>query len=311
MGTHFIVDSRVVDLVGNMPNMIVIKAEESQKSYEGAAWVIEELIKRGMNRESHLVAIGGGIIQDITCWIASTFMRGIDWSFVPTTLLAQADSCIGSKSSINFLNYKNIVGTFYPPKHVLIVEQFRFTLTAADINSGLAEIIKLMIINDDDVTVLRRVQGSASDIYRALQIKQYYIEADEFDAGIRNILNYGHCFGHAIETASNYAVPHGIAVAMGMDLANAFADLRYGTHYHDKYHDVLAKIYADHAHIPYDVDAVISAMGKDKKNTAQYANIIVPVSSVGIIKRSFVRDDIFIKHATLLLNRMKEQNESL
>ena len=311
MGTHFIVDANVQERLGNLPNMIVIDAEESQKSYDGATWIIEALIKRGMNRESHLVAIGGGITQDITCWIASTFMRGIDWSFVPTTLLAQADSCIGSKSSINFRAFKNMVGTFYPPKHVLIVDQFRHTLTTADIRSGMAEIIKLMIINDDEPELLRTVMGTTEDVYQALRIKKYYIEVDEFDTGIRNRLNYGHCFGHAIETASNYAIPHGIAVAMGMDLANGFADLRYGTQFYEKYHSILANLYYNFDHISYDIDSVISAMGKDKKNTAQYANIIVPITDIGIVKRPFIRDEIFVKHVTFLLQRLKDPNASL
>ena len=311
MGTHFIVDANVQERLGNLPNMIVITAEESQKSYEGATWIVEDLIKRGLNRESHLVAIGGGITQDITCWIASTFMRGIDWSFVPTTLLAQADSCIGSKSSINFLKYKNIVGTFYPPKHVLIVDQFRTTLSEADIRSGLAEIVKLAIINGDDPHLLTTLTGTTEDIHYALHIKKYYIELDEFDRGIRNRLNYGHCFGHAIESASNYEIPHGIAVAMGMDLANGFADLRHGTSYYEKYHAILNSLYHDFNHILYDPDSVVSAMSKDKKNTAQYANIIVPQENIGIVKKSYIRDEIFTKHVKFLLQRLKDPNASL
>lgn len=310
LGTHFIVDANVQERLGNLPNMIVITAEESQKSYEGASWIVEELIKRGLNRSSHLVAIGGGITQDITCWIASTFMRGIDWSFVPTTLLAQADSCIGSKSSINFLKYKNIVGTFYPPKHVLIVDQFRTTLSEADIKSGMAEIIKLAIINGDEPHLLTTITGTTEDIHYALNIKKYYIEQDEFDTGIRNILNYGHCFGHAIESASNYQIPHGIAVAMGMDLANGLADLRLGTNYYEKYHAILDSLYCDFNHILYNPDMVISAMSKDKKNTAQYANIIVP-SHIGMVKKHHIRDEIFVKHCKFLLQRLKDPNASL
>jgi 3-dehydroquinate synthase len=311
LGTHFIVDANVQERLGTLPNMIVITAEESQKSYDGATWIIEALIKCGLNRESHLVAIGGGITQDITCWIASTFMRGIDWSFVPTTLLAQADSCIGSKSSINFRAFKNMLGTFYPPKHVLIVEQFRTTLSEADIKSGIAEIVKLAIINGDEPDFLRSIVGANNDIHYALHIKKSYIEFDEFDRGIRNRLNYGHCFGHAIETASDYQIPHGIAVAMGMDLANGFSDLRFGTKFYEKYHDILANLYSDFNHILYDTDRVISAMSKDKKNTAQYANIIVPVYETGVIKKPFIRDEIFTKHVTFLLQRMKDPNASL
>ena len=244
-----------------------------------------------MRRDSHLIAIGGGITQDITCWIASTFMRGIPWSFVPTTLLAQTDSCIGSKSSINFNQYKNLLGTFNPPRNVYIDNKFRNTLENRDIKSGLSELIKLMIINNCDKKEIFKVASSRpvtdEHIAKALLIKKYFIETDEFDKGIRNLLNYGHCFGHAIESASNYDIPHGIAVAMGMDLANALTNKEW----YDKYHNILYILYAEFLDIlnNIELDKVFEAMNKDKKNIGGKLSIIAP-TNFGLEKQQFIND---------------------
>lgn len=305
-GTHYIVDARVKDLYNlDYPNMIVIAANEHQKSYQASEVVIDTLVKMNLRRDSHLVAIGGGIIQDITCWVASTFMRGIKWSFVPTTLLAQTDSCIGSKSSINFNQYKNLLGTFYPPEVVYIDDKFRKTLSEDDINSGLAELIKLMIIDDRSVEKLeylvdRRPVHDVS-IAEALMIKKYFIEIDEFDKGPRNLLNYGHCFGHAIETASDYAIPHGIAVAMGMDLANALNN----TEWYNQYHGILKTLYKQHLHHYIDLDRVFAAMNKDKKNVGGKLTIIVP-DQFGLTKKQFINDDGFKEKCRALFDKIKE-----
>ena len=305
-GTHFIVDKTIVDLYGlRFNNMIVINATEAQKSYQAAEAVVDTLIKMNMRRDSHLVAIGGGITQDLTCWIASTFMRGIAWSFVPTTLLAQADSCIGSKSSINFGSHKNLLGTFNPPRKVYIDDHFRDTLSDADIKSGLAEMIKLMIIDDyhlDEIynMALKRPIRDR-DVSRALQIKKYFIEVDEFDKGIRNLLNYGHCFGHAIESATDYAIPHGIAVAMGMDLANNLTNQEW----YDKYHEALRALYADFLHVDIDLDRVLLAMNKDKKNVGGKLTIITP-NHFGLAKHQFINDQVFKEKCRTLFDKIKE-----
>jgi 3-dehydroquinate synthase len=277
LGDYFIIDRNVLTHVGELPNAIVVDANEELKSYAQAACIIELLIDKGLRRNHTLVAVGGGIVQDLTCWIASTYMRGIAWNFVPTTLLAQTDSCIGSKSSINFLGYKNLLGTFNAPHRVLICPEFLNTLQPADIRSGKAELIKLLIIDNFDVEHIEKAiqadNNSLPDYIKiALEIKRNFIEADEFDTGVRNILNYGHCFGHAIESASDYAIPHGIAVAMGMDLANKLNDeLTF-----NRYHHILKDLYADFLPLNIDTDRVIRAMNQDKKNTTGVANIIVP-----------------------------------
>lgn len=308
LGTHFLVDANVTEHLGGvLPNMIVIDATENNKKYENIAWIIETLVSKRLRRDSRLVVIGGGVTQDIGCWIASTYMRGIDWVFVPTTLLAQADSCIGSKSSINFGEYKNLLGTFYPPSQVVINRNFLSTLSQADIRSGTAEIVKLMIIAGYTPELIEQnLQDLDNALHDALMIKRRYIELDEFDTGVRNLLNYGHCFGHAIESATNYAVPHGIAVAMGMDIANLLSDKMHGENNFERYHGILSHLYSEHLNIDINIDAVLRAMNHDKKNTSGLVNIIMPVAGI-MVKRSLVNDFSLGLELTELLKDFKEK----
>ncbi len=306
---HFLVDANVARLYASQlrevlahPHTIIIEAVEENKSIEKIIPVIERLVQNKVRRDHTLVAIGGGIIQDITCFIASTLLRGLGWRFVPTTLLAQADSCIGSKSSINLGATKNILGTFNPPKEIFICASFLNTLEHKDILSGIGEIAKVHAIDGaqsfdalardfdrllDDRTVLLKY------IRAALLIKQHFIEQDEFDQGIRNIFNYGHSFGHAIESATHYGVPHGIAVAMGMDMANFIAAQRGllpGQHY-QRMHPVLRKNYDKYALTPIAVDDMLSALMKDKKNTSTMLGLIFPVGDDATIQRVQVPPD--------------------
>jgi len=221
-------------------------------------------------------------------------------------LLAQADSCIGSKSSINLGDTKNILGTFNPPQKIFISTEFLNTLEEKDIRSGVGEIIKVHAIDGkvsfdklavdfskifSDRTVLLKY------IHQALLIKQHFIEQDEFDQGIRNIFNYGHSFGHAIESATHYAIPHGIAVTMGMDMANFIAarrELLPSEHYH-RMHFVLQQNYGDYGKVSVPLDLMISALMKDKKNTSTQLGLIFPVGPDADIQRVLVAPDEFFR----------------
>lgn len=289
LGTHYIIDRNVFSLFSDNTLMalsrkevVVIDATEETKSYKGIEPIIDQMLKHNMKRDSVLVAIGGGITQDITCFIATTFMRGVKWTFVPTTLLAQADSCIGSKSSINFGKYKNLLGSFSPPNEIYVCDKFLNSLEDKDFKSGIGEIVKLLLIGETPVSTNEITRDNISEyVYRAMMVKKSYIEIDEFDKGVRNILNYGHCFGHGIESATNFAIPHGIAITMGMDIANRFA-LAEGMITQDRYNDmhkVLYPIYKDYAHMRINPDDVFPAMSKDKKNTGSKINLILPAGS--------------------------------
>lgn len=287
LGTHYIIDKNVFPSLAKKfslsmrdKHLLLVDATEETKSYKGVEPIINQLLKTNLRRDSKLVAIGGGITQDITCFIANTFMRGISWTFVPTTVLAQADSCIGSKSSINFSSYKNILGSFTPPNSVIISDQFLDTLLDKDIKSGIGEIIKLFIIDGKVISPEEITRDNISNyIFQALQIKKKYIEVDEFDKGIRNILNYGHCIGHGIESATDFAIPHGIAITMGMDVVNKFSEINgfIDKKFYGQMHTILFNNYKDFLNISIDADKVCNALTKDKKNTGSNINIILPV----------------------------------
>ena len=285
----------------NFEQVYPISATEDNKSLENLVAVYKSLIDGGFKRDHHLVAIGGGITQDITCFIASTIFRGVDWFFLPTTLLAQADSCIGSKSSINIGGSKNLLGTFYPPKAVLIATEFLETLTVSEIKSGVGEMLKAHAI--DSVSSFDQISEEYAEMFKnreilhkwtlnSLLIKKPYVEVDEFDKGIRNIFNYGHSFGHAIEAATNFDIPHGVAVSMGMDFAN-FVSVNFSlidvSHYL-RMRPVLKSNYYDYSDTQIPFDAFFSALSKDKKNTTEDFVFILPVGdNAEIQKRSISR----------------------
>lgn len=305
----FLVDANVARLYAGplaavlaKPTTIIIEATEDNKSIERIIPVIKRLVDYNIRRSSILVAIGGGIIQDITCFISSILLRGIEWRFIPTTLLAQADSCIGSKSSINLGFVKNILGTFNPPSQIWICPSFLDTLDRKDVRSGIGEILKVHAIAGyerfdrlrlDFASLTTDRQVLLSYIRAALQIKQEYVEVDEFDLGVRNIFNYGHSFGHAIESATNFAIPHGVAVSIGMDMANHIAVMRglLSAKHRDRMRDVLLQNYQDFKHIPIPLNDMLAALMKDKKNTSTELVLIMAVGDKAEIKRVGVPPD--------------------
>lgn len=214
---------------------IWIEATEHEKSLERTPGVIEQMRVSGANRSTPLVAVGGGVIQDIAAFVASVFMRGLSWSYAPTTVLAMVDSCIGGKSSINVGHYKNLVGTFHPPQHIFIDPALAETLPRDQFASGLIEAAKICFCRGEtDFRTYLECRPSVDMptdrlervIRTSLLAKKYYIEIDEFDKKDRLLLNFGHTFGHAIEGASNYSIPHGIAVGVGILCSLAFQRAR-------------------------------------------------------------------------------------
>ena len=283
-GDYIIADKKVLDLHPGLKdylksgkNVITIKALEITKSYEGVIPFIEELIKNGFKRNNRLIAIGGGITQDVTAYIASMLYRGVGWIFFPTTLLAQGDSCIGSKTSINFKEFKNQVGGFYPPISIYIAPEYLKTLEERDIRSGVGEMAHYYFVSgEEDVSYFEnqfhealKTQSNLSDlISRSLSIKKGYIEIDEFDKRERIVFNYGHTFGHAIESITNYGIPHGVAVSFGMDMAN-FISMKKGyitSDLVDRAHNIFKIIWHGYSIRDLDLDQLFGAMEKDKKN---------------------------------------------
>ncbi|MDY7031022.1 MAG: 3-dehydroquinate synthase [Thermodesulfobacteriota bacterium] len=206
---------------------IEIPDGEETKSLEWAGVLYDRLISMKTDRKSALIALGGGVIGDITGFVAATFLRGVPYIQVPTTLLAQVDSSVGGKTGVNHPKGKNLIGAFYQPKLVLIDVKTLETLERSELTSGFAEVIKYGIIWDSDLfqyladtmdKILRLDQKSVTEVVkRCCSIKAKVVQEDERESGLRSILNFGHTIGHAIEALTEYMnYKHGEAVAIGM-----------------------------------------------------------------------------------------------
>lgn len=292
-GEHLIIDSKVADIYYKelasaleSRSVLKIEAKEANKSIDRIPGYVTHLLDRGVRRNHRLTAIGGGIIQDITAFIAATLLRGLPWRFFPTTLLAQADSCIGSKSSINVGSYKNQMGTFTPPDEVAIATEVLRSLDDEDLRSGIGEMIKVHIISgQEDMKAIRQdyprlfedQELLARYIFRSLEIKKSKIEADEFDRGERLVMNYGHSFGHAIETITDYRVPHGIAVTLGMDLANYMSCALgfIGESAYNELHGLLSANYGGWENVTFDDEGFFAALARDKKNRDGLVSLVL------------------------------------
>ncbi len=230
-----IIDSKVkinlnLDKKKNI-KIIYIKCGEKVKTHEGYRDLSEKLIKNNVNRRSAIIAIGGGTLGDLAGFVASTLLRGLNFFLIPTTLLSQVDSSIGGKNGINTVYGKNLLGTFYQPKEVLIDISVLDSLPKREIRSGYAEIIKHALIKDNlffnwletNAVKLLRLNKSTLEkaIYKSIMIKLFYVKKDEKENLLNNnsraMLNFGHTIGHAIESHYNYKkFNHGEAISIGM-----------------------------------------------------------------------------------------------
>ncbi len=207
---------------------------EEQKSLETAGTLYHELSKYHAERITPILALGGGVIGDLTGFVAATYMRGVPLIQIPTTLLAQVDSSIGGKVAVNHGQLKNKIGVFYQPRLVISDITTLRTLTNREISDGLAEVIKSAVIWDKKLFAflegnLDRVKSLDEEVLeeivlRTAKIKTEVVEKDEKDTGLRSILNYGHTVGHALESASDFKLEHGGAVAIGMIAAGKISN---------------------------------------------------------------------------------------
>ena len=255
-------------------------------------------------------AIGGGVIQDIATFSASIYMRGVSWTYYPTTLLGMVDSCIGGKSSINVGKYKNIAGNFYPPNQIVISTNFCDTLPASEIIAGLCEAAKICFADvgstfEQYLSLMNRdglvSQGSLLQVIKlSLHTKKKFIEEDEFDQDARLLLNFGHTFAHAIEAASNFSITHGVAVGVGMLIA---IDLSTKLNPMDACHTRVTslssylKLLLGNVHsLPENLgilllDDVFNKFKSDKKHRQHEYVVIVP-GSTGHLCRQFISINI-------------------
>ncbi len=203
------------------PIICTVEEGENSKSLETFGRLLQTMLENGFSRKDCVVAVGGGVVGDLSGFVASAYMRGVDFYNIPTTLLSQIDSSIGGKTAINFGGIKNIVGAFYQPEKVLIDPELLKTLPQRQISNGLAEAIKMSLTSDRELFEMfetKNIEENIDEIIaRSLNIKKSVVEQDEKESGIRKILNFGHTVGHGIESSANLTeLYHGECVALGM-----------------------------------------------------------------------------------------------
>ena len=209
-------------LAGQCRESVVCTVEmgEGSKSLAVFGHLLQTMLEHGFSRRDCVVAVGGGVVGDLSGFAASAYMRGIDFYNIPTTLLSQIDSSIGGKTAINFGGVKNIVGAFHQPKKVLIDPDLLGSLPPRQIANGLAEAVKMSLTSDKELFALFETQDIESNleeiIVRSLNIKKAVVEQDEKETGLRKILNFGHTVGHGIESSDLSGLYHGECVALGM-----------------------------------------------------------------------------------------------
>jgi len=312
-----IVDERLAHLVPiNKVNVISVAANEKSKSLDALSPIIQRMRQNGADRSSRIIAIGGGVIQDIATIAASLYMRGIVWEYLPSTLLGMVDSCIGGKSSINIDGYKNLVGNIYPPDQINIDVDFLDTLGNEQIIDGLCEAVKICYARSEEeldsylrltVTTEESLKNIKSVIMQCLKAKQWFIEIDEFDQNERLLLNFGHTFGHALESAVEFRISHGVAVGIGMVVAEEYARHQallspVGTErsarltfYVEGLVKCLPKLAVELRNL--DFDSIVLKFANDKKHKTDQYRIIVPkgdggLSLIGIPRIEQSRSDI-------------------
>jgi 3-dehydroquinate synthase len=271
---------------------LVIPAGEGSKTFSQIDFLLKEMLSLGVDRKTLVIALGGGVVGDIAGFCASVALRGLDFVQIPTTLLAQVDSAVGGKTGIDTAFGKNTVGTFYQPRLVLADVTLLDSLSDREMRAGYAEVVKYGLISDRDFFAWcidngkRLLDGdSAAQVYAVgycCEAKAKIVAADEREAGKRALLNLGHTFGHALETATGFGstLIHGEAVALGILMAFRLAVGMWLCPQKD-YDDVQAHfkvvgLPVKPPHFPYDIDRLMELMATDKKAEKGAITLILP-----------------------------------
>ncbi len=237
-----LVDSRIQELyLGAVPDLAAVPtysvvAREEAKEISTVLEIVDFLEQNGATKISMLFVVGGGIIQDLGAFSGAMYKRGLPWTFVPTTLLAQGDSCVGGKTALNHKKTKNLLALFSAPRRVIVDTGFLSTLPQGDLLSGIGEIFRLCItggpafLEEFSARLPAFLAGDAEAtrklIATSLSAKRAVVEFDEFELDIRRSMNYGHSFGHALEALTDYRIPHGVGVTIGILVENEIAHRR-------------------------------------------------------------------------------------
>ncbi|MBI5559006.1 MAG: 3-dehydroquinate synthase [Deltaproteobacteria bacterium] len=311
-----VADDRVAELYGKQLldslrkeglscDLLTFPHGEASKNLTTIGRLASSLALLGVDRKDCLVALGGGVTGDITGFVAAIYMRGIPFVQVPTTLLAQVDSSVGGKTGVDIPEGKNLVGAFYQPRAVFIDSRVLVSLPPAELSNGLAEVIKYGVIYDRDFfdflaghreRILQLHLPVIEEVVaRCCRIKAAVVAADEKEADLRRILNYGHTLGHAVEAASEFSIAHGMAVAMGMVAANklAVAKALLARQDAETINNLIAG-FALPARIPteYDRRLMKSFLKTDKKAVGGKPFFVLPVTIGKVIITDDVADEL-------------------
>ena len=271
------------------PFIQCIPRGEESKGFETYRMLLSFLLEKGFTRTDCVVAVGGGVVGDLSGFVAASFMRGIDFYNVPTTLLSQIDSSIGGKVAINLDGIKNIVGAFYQPKAVIVDPDVLKTLPARQISNGLAEAVKMSLTSDGELFSLFE-NGNIDEhideiIIRSLEIKRSVVEQDEREKGLRRILNFGHTIGHGIESSERLkGLYHGECVALGM-IPMCGPEVR------ERLIGVLEKAGLP-TEIKADADSIIRAVGHDKKFDGEAVTVVLVNTPGEFEMKKMTRDEL-------------------
>ena len=256
----------------------VIPNGEQSKTLDNVTAFIDRMVQAQVTRTDMVLALGGGVVGDMAGFAAAIYLRGIPYIQVPTTLLAAVDSSVGGKTAVDISAGKNLVGAFHQPALVYLDTETLNTLDPAVMRDGFAEVIKYGIILDSKLFDTVSKPGSfdlTSVIARCIEIKRDVVEQDEFDKGLRGLLNLGHTFGHAIEKLSGFTITHGSAVARGMVIAAKVARIYGFTDYTETITKVV-KDYGFETDCPYSADELYSVILSDKKRSGADITLVLP-----------------------------------
>ncbi len=290
---------------GFKPFMMTVPAGEGSKSISMLEFLYGELLKNGITRTDLIIALGGGVVGDLTGFCAATLLRGIPFVQIPTTLLAQVDSSVGGKVAVNLPHGKNLVGAFYQPKLVIIDTLCLGTLTDRNFSDGMAEVIKYGVILDEKLFC--RLENAPSRkavmeiidevVYRCCDLKKIVVEDDETDIGGRMILNFGHTFGHAIEKKYNFTdYTHGEAVAAGMVMAAELGE-KWGITLDNSSERIrsLIKKFNLPGEVEIDRQSLTDAVSVDKKGKGNTVALIIPEKIGKVIIKDTEKNSLWIQ----------------
>ena len=320
----FVVSKRVYKLYSEVldlenENVFILNDGEKEKNFKNYVKILEKMSEIGLTRKDAVIALGGGVVGDIAGFAASTYMRGIDYIQIPTTLLSMVDSSVGGKTAIDMGYRKNVVGTFYQPKAVLININFLKTLNKREFLSGLGEVLKYAIIEEncaykqslflfeyltlcaekllemEPITLMRVIEY-------CLNLKISVVNQDEKESGLRKVLNFGHTLGHAIEALGKYRkFTHGEAVVQGiffmLDWAYKEELITYS--YYRLSLDLLSKYAFKPIKIKYSADEIVEVMKKDKKADSDKITFIIPCDKKRVKELSLSPEEAKLKYLTI------------